>query len=75
MHCIMYIIGPPTGGKQGERIYIHPTGKGGRVLWRQNLLILVKFFNPDVGGEIVSFWKETADFAEIYEHLKLRVTE
>ena len=29
MHCIMYIIGPPTGGKQGERIYIHPTGKGG----------------------------------------------
>ena len=49
MHCIMY-IGPPTGGKQeGESII---TQLRGGVLWRQNLLILGKFLNPDVGKEI-----------------------
>ena len=46
--CIMY-IGPPTGGKQGESIITQL--RGGK-LWRQNLLILRKFLNPNVGKEI-----------------------
>ena len=47
--CMYYVYWPAHRWETG-RIYNHPT-EGGK-LWRQNLLILRKFLNPNVGKEI-----------------------
>ena len=85
-HCIIdesvlciqvyYALARPVVGNREVQSIITQLGELHLQLWRQNLLILEKFFNPNwKRKKFLSFWKETADFAEIYEHLKLRVTE
>ena len=79
--CIMYssvlCTGPPSGGKQGGSIYNHPTGGAVPSTLETKSADTGEIFQPQLekGKKFLSFWKETADFAEIYEHLKLRVTE
>ena len=68
---------PAQWWETGRFIYNHPTGGAVPSTLETKSADTGEILQPQLekGKKFLSFWKETADFAEIYEHLKLRVTE